>query len=70
MSATERWVSVSDVARELGVSARTVERWCAHGKVPTAPRVDGSPWRIQAEWVREHKRKEAEIYAAIRPVRR
>jgi hypothetical protein len=70
MSATERWVGVSYVARELGKTTRTVERWCAEGKIPTEPRVGRSPWRIPVEWVRDQKRRAEDVIAAIQPVRR
>jgi hypothetical protein len=38
---------VTFIANEEGVSVRTVERWCAAGKVPGAYRIKGGHWRLR-----------------------
>lgn len=67
---TERWVGVAYVARELGVTPRTVERWCVLGTVPTAPRIGRSHWRIPLSWVREQRAEREAVSAAVQPIRR
>lgn len=50
----DRWLSVEEIARHLGVSKESIYRWLERGKIP-AHRV-GRQWRFSAkevdEWVR------------------
>ena len=41
----------ADVARILGVNARTVKRWAEAGKLPGAFRTPGGHWRIPSKAV-------------------
>lgn len=52
-----RTVSVSTVAREIGMSARRVREWCELGAIPTLPRPHGARghWRIPASWLDAHR---------------
>jgi excisionase family DNA binding protein len=40
------YVPISKLARELGVSKRTLVRWCAAGKIPTARQI-GRKWYVR-----------------------
>src|SRR6266516_4303123 len=40
-------MSLTSLASEKGVSRRTVQRWCAAGKVPGAYRTKGGHWRVR-----------------------
>jgi excisionase family DNA binding protein len=44
MSATEKWMSVSEIAVHLGIVAITIYRWLEKGHIP-AHRV-GKQWRF------------------------
>lgn len=50
----DRWLSVEEIARHLGVSKESIYRWLERGKIP-AHRV-GRQWRFSSkevdEWVR------------------
>jgi excisionase family DNA binding protein len=52
---TERWLSVDEIAKHLGIAAITIYRWLEKGTVP-AHRV-GKLWRFKASevdhWVAE-----------------
>lgn len=47
-AATTRWVSVSEAARELGISPETVRRWIKTGRLRAerAIRPQGTVWRV------------------------
>ncbi|RDI36706.1 helix-turn-helix domain-containing protein [Aquicella lusitana] len=44
MSTTEKWMTVSEIAKHLGVAAITIYRWLEKGRIP-AHRV-GKQWRF------------------------
>ena len=50
---TERWLSVDEIAKHLGVSKETVYRWLDKGNIPS--RKVGKLWKFKAsvvdEWV-------------------
>lgn len=54
MSTTEKWLSVEEIAKHLGISKETVYRWLEKEKIP-AHRV-GKLWKFQIsevnEWVK------------------
>jgi excisionase family DNA binding protein len=44
-------VETGAVARALGVTAKTVSRWCASNQIEGAYRVGRGHWRIPAEYL-------------------
>ena len=51
MAATERWLSVEEIANHLGISKETIYRWLERGRIP-AHKV-GKQWRFLASEVNE-----------------
>lgn len=53
LEVTERWLSVQEIAKYLGISKETVYRWLEKGKIP-AHRV-GKLWKFKTsevdEWI-------------------
>lgn len=39
-----RWMLVREVAPRVGVTARTIQRWCLAGRVPCSRRLGGRWW--------------------------
>jgi len=60
VNATERWLSVEEIAAHLGISKETVYRWLEKDKIP-AHRV-GRLWKFKAsevdQWVKDGEAKE------------
>lgn len=56
----ERDMTVTDVARAIGINRATVRKLMAEGKFPTAYQTDGGQWRVQpsgvARWLEERVR--------------
>lgn len=54
LEASERWLSVDEIAQHLGVSKESIYRWAETGKIP-ASKV-GRQWRFKVSdvdnWVR------------------
>lgn len=54
MADVERWLSVEEIAKHLGVSKETIYRWVEKGKIP-ANKV-GRQWKFKVsevdEWVK------------------
>jgi excisionase family DNA binding protein len=55
MATQDRWLSVEEIAKHLGVSKESIYRWLERGKIP-AHRV-GKQWRFQVEEVNEWVRR-------------
>lgn len=61
--------TVGQLAKYLGVSARTVERWHAAGKIPKPVQVDERGWKFWSheqcveirEWLLELKKKDRRV---------
>lgn len=55
MSATERWLSVEEIAAHLGISKETIYRWLEKEKIP-ANRI-GRLWKFKAseveQWIKD-----------------
>jgi len=51
MAKSERWLSVEEIAKHLGISKETVYRWLDRGRIP-AHKV-GKQWRFLASEVNE-----------------
>lgn len=50
---SDELVGVTWAASVIGVSAVTMRRWCAAGRVPGARQTPGGYWRIPRWWVKE-----------------
>lgn len=54
------------LANHTGVSVRTIERWCADGKVPGAYRTRGGHWRLRKPrgkyWIKDRIAEAVAIY--------
>lgn len=62
MARTERWLSVEEIAKHLGISKETVYRWVERSRIP-AHKV-GKQWRFLVsevnEWVKSGDAKDAD----------
>lgn len=49
---TTRWISVSDIAEDLGVSGSTVYKWSARGRpwFPRSIRLRNGDIRVRRDW--------------------
>ena len=60
---TDRWLSVEEIAKHLGVSKETIYRWVEKGKIP-ASKV-GRQWKFKMtlvdEWVLSGEASENKI---------
>ena len=60
---TDRWLSVEEIAKHLGVSKETIYRWVGKGKIP-ASKV-GRQWKFKMtlvdEWVLSGEASENKI---------
>lgn len=61
---TARWLKVSDVAAQLGVSSETVYRLCKRGRLSYRRDEDTGSWRIEAASVTTYER--ARTVSALR----
>lgn len=43
--------TTGQAARRLGVSSKTVTRWCESGRILGAIRTEGGHWRVPASYV-------------------
>jgi excisionase family DNA binding protein len=51
--AKKKYITVADVASVLGVTTRTVRRWCASGAMTAAQGCRRGTWRIPIAAIRE-----------------
>ena len=60
MKEPERWLSVEEIAKHLGVSKETIYRWVEKGKIPSHK--VGRQWKFKASevdrWVTKGEAKE------------
>jgi len=66
----ERPLTTADVAAELGVTERTITRWCEAGRFPHAcrlnPKAEESPWLIppaDVETIRQEDQTKQKVQA-------
>ena len=53
-SASDEWLTVDEVCKELKIGRRTFERWRMLGKAPRAvPLAGNGPLRIRRRWLEE-----------------
>jgi len=59
----ERWLSVEEIARHLGVSKETIYRWVEKGKIPSHK--VGRQWKFKVtevdDWVKNGEADEREL---------
>ena len=58
---TERWTSVSQVAKELAVTRQTVRNWIDKGQILSYQAVPGGPYRVPVFSVEAMKRRSPRI---------
>ena len=62
-----RWITSGEAAEILGVSAKTVRKWCIAGRLPSARKTSGEKgdWRIPAHEVYEDARPSSETVTTV-----